>query len=125
MDERAALKRQYKENPPPAGIYRITNKANGKIFIGKGMNVRGRLNGQQVQLKWGSHPNRALQEDWNRYGPEHFAFEIIDYLPPAGDPQQDLGKDLEELERLWLAKLEPYGENGYNSPPIETHSAGA
>ena len=119
MNERAALKRQYKENPPPAGIYRITNKANGKILIGRGVNVQGKLNGQQAQLKWGSHRDRALQEDWNHYGPQQFAFEILDYLPPARDPQQDLRTDLEELERLWLAKLRPYGEKGYNSPPPE------
>ena len=115
VDERTVLKQRYKDNPPPAGIYQITNKANGKIFIGKGINVRGILNGQQAQLKWGSHRNRDLQQDWNHYGGEQFTFEVVDYLPPVNDPHQDLRADLAALEQLWLAKLEPYGEKGYNA----------
>lgn len=117
MDERAVLKRRYKENPPPAGIFRITNKVNGKTLIGKGANVCGILNGQRAQLKWGSHRNQMLQQDWNRFGPEQFTFEVLDYLQPTKDPQQDLRTDLAALEQLWLAKLQPYGEKGYNSIP--------
>jgi predicted transcriptional regulator len=119
MDERTAAKRRYKENPPPAGVFRITNKANGKIFIGKGMNVQGKLNGQQSQLKWGSHRNRGMQEDWNHFGPEQFSFEVLDYLPPPTDPRQDPQADLDALEQLWLSKLEPYGEKGYNDTPVK------
>jgi len=119
MDEKADIKRRYKENPPPAGIYKITNKGNGKILIGKGMNVAGILNGQQAQLKWGSHRNQALQADWNRFGSEHFEFEVVDYLQPAGDQREDLRNDLAELEQLWLTKLQPYGEKGYNSKPLK------
>jgi hypothetical protein len=119
MNEKADIKRRYKENPPPAGIYKITNKANGKIFIGKGINVRGILNGQQMQLKWGSHRNHALQEDWNHFGAERFEFEVLDYLQSTGDQREDLGTDLAALEQLWLAKLQPYGEKGYNSKPAK------
>jgi len=113
-DRKDILKKQYKQNPPPAGIFKITNKANGKVFIGKGMNVRGRLNGQELQLKWGSHHNKILQEDWNRFGPDQFIFEVIDYLDVATDPQQNLAADLADLEQLWMSKLQPYGDNGYN-----------
>jgi hypothetical protein len=118
MKANVDAKRRYKENPPPAGIYKITNKANGKVFIGKGINVRGILNGQQTQLKWGSHRNQALQEDWNRFGAEHFEFEVLDSLQPTGNEHEDLRADLAALEQLWLVKLQPYGERGYNSRPI-------
>jgi hypothetical protein len=117
MNERAAIRRRYKENPPPAGIYKITNKVNGKILIGKGINVRGILNRQQMQLKWGSHRNQALQEDWNRLGAENFEFEVVDHLLSTGDQHEDLRTDLAALEQLWLAKVQPYGEKGYNSEP--------
>jgi hypothetical protein len=119
MNERALIKRTYKENPPPAGIFKITNRVNGKILIGKGMNVRGILNSQQAQLKWGSHRNQALQGDWNRYGADQFAFEIADYLEPTNDAGKDLRADLDALLQLWLAKLEPHGEKGYNSMPVK------
>jgi hypothetical protein len=117
MNTKTALKRAYKQNPPAAGIYKITNNVTGRILIGHGQNVQGKLNGQQAQLKWGSHMNSELQQDWNTYGAEQFSFEIVDYLQPADNPQQDLEQDLSALEQLWLDKLQPYGEKGYHHPP--------
>ena len=114
MDRRTELKRRYKNNPPRSGIFRITNTVNGKAFIGKGMNVQGVLNGKQAQLNWDSHPNRELQQDWNRHGPEQFTCEVLDYLERVNDSQQDLQQELAALEVLWLEKLQPYGEKGYH-----------
>jgi hypothetical protein len=116
-DRKTALKRTYKENQPLAGVYKIMNRANGKIFVGKGMNVQGRLNGQLAQLKWGVHRNRALQAEWTRFGADSFDSEVIDYLDPPSDPQADLQRDLTELEALWLNKLQPYGDRGYHDLP--------
>jgi hypothetical protein len=117
MDRKTALKRAYKEHPPAAGIFRITNKANGKILIGKGLNVQGKLNAQYAQLQWGSHRNRALQQDWQQHGQEQFTLEVVDQLDPSDDPRQDVQQELAALEELWLDKLRPYGEKGYNAPP--------
>lgn len=117
--DKTALKRAYKENPPPAGIYQITNTANGKIFMGRGMNVRGILNSQHAQLKFGSHQNRAMQEDWNRYGDEKFSFEIVDQLSSTNKSPQEMREDLAALEELWLEKLQPYGERGYHKLPMK------
>lgn len=119
MDRKADLKRQYKENPPQAGVYKITNTTNGKVLLGKGMNVEGVLNRQKAQLRWGSHPRAGLQEDWKRLGQESFTFEVVDYLEAAKDPAQDAEKDLDGLFKLWLDKLEPFGERGYNEPAKE------
>lgn len=114
MTTRSELKRRYRENPPEAGIYRITNTANGKVFIGKSLNVRGKLNGQMFELKLGSHRNRALQKDWNEFGDGSFAFDVVDILKPADDPLRDMSEDLAALEEAWLEKLQPYGDRGYN-----------
>ena len=116
MNRRKALIREYKENPPPAGIFQITNTANGKILIGKGLNVQGKLNSSQLQLELKSHLNKALQKDWNYYGPENFVFEVLDYLD--GDVQlEKRHEELTALEELWLDKLQPYGDKGYNRKP--------
>lgn len=114
MTTRSELKRRYRENPPEAGIYRITNTANGKVFIGKSLNVRGKLNGQMFELKLGSHRNRALQRDWNEFGDGSFAFDVVDILKPDDDPLRDMSEDLAALEEAWLEKLQPYGDRGYN-----------
>lgn len=117
MNLKADLKRDYLQNPPPAGIYKITNTVNGKILVGKGLNVNGILNSQQSQLKWGGHMNPALQEDWNQFGAENFTFEVVDTLEPSNNPNQNPNQELEELFQLWLEKLHPYGDRGYNRPP--------
>jgi predicted transcriptional regulator len=115
-DRRKALKREYKENTL-AGVFQITNTSNGKIFIGKGMNGKGKLNSHQAQLKMGVHRNKGLQQDWNHYGAEQFTFEVLDYLEFRDDSPQKQQKDLLALEKLWLDKLRPYGEKGYNKKP--------
>jgi DNA-binding HxlR family transcriptional regulator len=117
MDRRKMLIREYKANPPPSGIFQITNRVNGKILIGSGMNVRGKINSHQAQLKMGVLRNKGLQEDWNTYGPDQFAFEVIDYLESDADSLQQQHEDLTTLEAIWLEKLQPYGEKGYNRPP--------
>jgi len=47
-------------------------------------------------------------------GEEKFAFEVLEELPERDNPNYDYSSDLETLEDLWLEKLEPYGESGYN-----------
>jgi predicted transcriptional regulator len=117
MDRRKMLIREYKENPPPAGIFRITNTANGKILIGKGPNVQGKLNSHLTQLKFKAHRNKALQEDWNQYGSEAFTFEVLDYLEEDAAHPGRQSEELSALEELWLDKLQPYGDKGYNRKP--------
>ena len=58
-----------------------------------------------------------LLEDWRRYGPDSFSFEILDVLPESDEPRADPKEELGVLESLWLERLQPYGEAGYNRPP--------
>jgi hypothetical protein len=117
MDRRKALIREYKQNPPPAGVYRITNTANGKILVGRGMNVQARLNSHQAQLSMACHRNKTLQQDWDRYGAEQFKFEVLDVLKLQNESPQQQQEELAALEEIWLDKLQPYGEHGYNKKP--------
>ncbi|GAK59095.1 transcriptional regulator, ArsR family [Candidatus Vecturithrix granuli] len=114
MDRRKELKLAYKQNPPPAGVFQIKNLVNGKIFLGSGLDVQGILNRHRSQLKFKSHRNKALQQDWNEYGPEQFSCEVLEYLESNDDPGYDARGDLTVLEELWLEKLQPYGEKGYH-----------
>lgn len=115
MIDKKELKRQYKETLPPMGIYQIKNLVNGKILIGYSKNLTGKFNSYKFQLNLGSHMNSGLQEDYKKYGEDKFSFEVIDYLEPKEGISYDYTKDLEALEELWLEKLQPYGEKGYNS----------
>jgi hypothetical protein len=113
MDKKE-IKNQYKQSPPKMGVYKVENLANGKIFISSGLNVQGKINSIKFQLNHGSYPNRELQNDFNSSGESNFKFEIIDYLDPKDEPGYDHTSDLKVLELMWIEKLQPFGEKGYN-----------
>ncbi len=105
--------RQYKENPPPMGIFQVKNLTNGKIFLGSGMDVKGKMNSCKFQLAHRSHMNKELQADFSLSGESNFSFEIIDTLEPNED-QSKIADELEALLQMWMEKLEPFDEKGYN-----------
>jgi hypothetical protein len=115
--DRKELIRRYKETRRPIGIFRVQNTLADKSFVGASLDLPSMLNRQRFQLVHGSHPNHALQQDWNRLGPEAFAFEVLDTLEPPERSDWDPSDDLAVLEQLWLDKLRPYGERGYNAEP--------
>jgi hypothetical protein len=96
------------------GIFRIVNTSNGKIFVDSSTNVPGKINRHKFALNHGSHISRSLQADWKEFGEDAFEFEVLEDVTPKEDQTYDYKADLEFLEDLWLEKLEPYGENGYN-----------
>ncbi len=112
--KKKGLKREYQQTHRPMGVYQIRNIVNDKVFVGASLDLPGIFNRHKFQFKMGNHPNRALQAEWSEFGAENFAFEILDELTPREDPSYDYREDLALLEELWLEKLEPYGERGYN-----------
>jgi len=114
MTDKAELKRKYKETEIPMGVYVIKNLINGNIFIGKNKNIQGRINRHKFELEHGFDEIKELQEDYNQHGLQNFSFEILDRLELKEDPAYDYKEDLIVLEELWLEKLQPFGERGYN-----------
>jgi hypothetical protein len=72
------------------------------------------LNRIRFELSVGSHDNSSLQKDWNHFGPDAFSFEILEVVKASDDPAFCLGDELTLLEQIWLEKLRPFGEPGYN-----------
>jgi hypothetical protein len=115
--DRKALTREYKQGHRPMGVYGIRNTVNGKVLVGAGKELPTQLNSQRARLSLGMHENAALQQDWNALGPKAFEFEILDTLVHSDEPGHDSAEDLRVLEALWLEKLSPYDERGYNVRP--------
>lgn len=113
-DRKKELKKEYKQNHRPMGVYQIRNIVNDKVLVGPSLDLPGIFNRQKLQLKMGSHPSAQLQAEWNEFGGESFAFEVLDELTPGSDRARDYREDLTFLEELWLERLQPYGERGYN-----------
>lgn len=114
MIDKKEAKRNYAASPRPMGVFAIRNAANGKSFVTASLDLPGSFNRHRFQLNAGVHKSRNLQADWNEIGEGGFEFEILEELPPRTEPGYDYSGDLEVLEDIWLEKLEPYGENGYN-----------
>src|SRR5262245_15339016 len=115
MKTRKEIHREYKERVKPSGIFQIKNLANGKLLLGSSLNLEGPLNKHRFMLKIGSHPNKELQKDWNELGPDQFTFEILEAIQIKDDPNFNLKDELTLLEDIWLEKLQPFGERGYNA----------
>ena len=114
MKSKKELNREYLERSKPAGVFQVKNTANGKILLGSSLNLEGALNGHKFTLKIGSHRNKELQDDWNKYGAENFVFEILETVQVRDYPNFNLSDELTLLEMIWLEKLQPFGEKGYN-----------
>ena len=110
------LKKNYQQTPRAIGVFLIRNNLNDKVFLAAGVDLHGLINRHKFQLTNGSHTNKQLQADWNEFGADNFAFEIVDELRPGAEA--DPRAEVEFLEKLWLEKLQPIGERGYNEPKL-------
>ena len=96
------------------GVFQIRNVTNERVFVASSMNLPGAFNSNRFQLEMGNHRNKMLQADWNELGADKFEFEILEEVPERSDTGYDYKADVEFLEDLWLEKLEPYDDRGYN-----------
>jgi hypothetical protein len=112
--DKAAAKRNYKLNHRPMGVFQIRNKTNDWVYVDSSINLPGTINRHTFALKAGIHASKPLQADWNELGEDAFEFETLEPVAPRDDPNYNYAADLEVLQDLWLEKLEPYGDKGYN-----------
>lgn len=81
------------------GIYKITNKVNGKSYIGQSINIERRFR---------EHCNRCEQQidqAIQKYGIDNFSFDIIEECLP---------EELNDREFFWITKENTIIPNGYN-----------
>lgn len=83
------------------GIYKITNKINGKSYIGQSINI--------VQ-RWKQHRTNAMVRTealylaFQKYGIENFSFEVLEECSE---------EELDQREQYYISFFNSY-ENGYN-----------
>jgi hypothetical protein len=114
-DNRAQIKRLYKQSAADMGVYQIRNTVNNRIFLECSKNLEGTRNSRLFQLKMGKIVfNRELQKDLTAFGAGSFEFSVLEVLGPP-QPGENVDRLLADLELQWLEKLQPFGERGYNS----------
>ena len=107
---RKALRVEYEQAPPAAGVYRIVNRATGRSLVGSTTNlgsVAGKLAFAKSTGKAGMF-FRRMQADIARHGIEALELEILDTLKPRPEStSREVEEDLATLEALWREKLGP------------------
>lgn len=102
-------KKTAKELNNDSGIYKITNKVNGKVYIGQSKNIKSRWNSYKSFVK---NPNKKepILIAMRKYGMENFDFEILEKCNI---------KDLDKLEKKYIKQYNSCryfkNSNGYNA----------
>lgn len=81
----------------------ITNKINGKKYIGKSVRIEKRLT-EHKRAKTNMAISKAIRE----YGPDSFSYEILELC------SEDM---LDDRESYWIDYYNTYSGNGYNAAP--------
>lgn len=113
---RAELRRRFKEEGRPMGVYAFRNTANGKVLVGASANLPGSRNSLRFQLTMGATATGSCRRSGTR-GEADFTWEALHEL--TLEPGRDTREELDALERLWLDELRSWGARGYNRPPAE------
>lgn len=88
------------------GIYCIVSKIDGKVYVGKSIDIAARCSYHFRDLKQKKHSNRHLQNAYNLYGRGNFQYKIIELCS---------NEALKELEGKYIRILNALDENfGYN-----------
>lgn len=115
LDRRKELKQLAREIKIEAGVFQVRNLRNGKVWVHAVPDLKS-MKGVEFQLGMGSHVCKPLQKEWNEYGADAFAFEVLEVLEEPETGYFDKKDALKKLKARWLEKLQPFGDRGYNSP---------
>ena len=99
---------KYEGHSLKSGIYKITNKLNGRIYIGSAKRFKERWQSHVYSLRNQKHNNSFLQADFNKCGEEAFVFEVLEVTE---------GKTKEErllIEEVYIGQYYDKGNSCYN-----------
>lgn len=110
-EQRRRLKEEYKTRKRVAGVFRVANTGNGRVFLGSCLDAERPLRRMRFELQLGSFRNQSLQRDFTQWGEDAFRFEVVETVPADAE---DISDRLEQLEMKHLAALDrdtAYNEN--------------
>ena len=81
------------------GIYSITSKNNGKVYVGQSIDINKRWKGHLSHLKHNKHYSQDLQDTYNKYGEEDLIFKVLEEV-------NDVNL-LTEKEKYWMDNINP------------------
>ena len=110
MKDRLTTKRDGLPTFAGSGVYSITNRRTGKLYVGSAFVVSRRLYHHRERLRKGTHENQYLQRAWNKYGEAAFRLDVVEACPPSR---------VLKREQFWMDKTDSYNRQyGYNICPV-------
>lgn len=103
------------------GLYMIHCLENDYRYYGESSNISGRLASHKSMLRRKIHPNKFLQEDWNRFSEDNFAIYVL-YIGKEWEERvlrlkresELIGRDLEKCYNFYESPSKRIGElNGF------------
>jgi hypothetical protein len=107
--DKSTAKKNYKQAKRPMGVYRIRNTRNDKSYVGFSTDLPARISRHKAELKFGSHRNAELMEEWNSSGESSFEFEVLDELGHKEVSSDEPIEELHMLAEMWIHKLQDEG----------------
>lgn len=92
-------------------VYAIANTVTGRRYVGATRDLDTRLQAHRAAFRRGANRPVDMQADWDRYGPDAFAFETLEVFPSLGG--------VRESEDRWIAEATRTG-GAYNRSPWST-----
>ena len=114
MINKKELRKEYKNQKHPAGLFAVKNKLDNKMFIGISLNLPAKIRGITFELELGSHAYSNMADDYKRLGKEQFDIFILDQIEVKDETDRELRTELETLETMWVEKLKSEGVSFYN-----------
>lgn len=114
MKTKKELKTAYREMKPIMGVFQVKNLSNQKVFIDQSLDMDSKWRRHQMELKIGSHRNKALQKEWNEMGEKVFVFEVLFELKRADEEGINYQKELQTLLELVLEEIDSDSAAMYN-----------
>ncbi len=100
-----------RDYPSFAGVYKFTNKTNGKVYIGETKHMRNRMSKYRHKRKTGEI--HLISRAFHKYGFENFKYDVLESFP-LGTPKSTLL----DREEFWIRIYNALDkEIGYNILP--------
>ncbi len=98
-------------------IYRITNKINGRFYVGSSISLYTRYQNYKSCARAEKADNVLIQRAMRKHGFNNFTFDILEEVVP--DKSTLLSR-----EQYWIDKLKPFYPVGYNVAPLSSSCLG-
>ena len=106
MKTKKELKDEYKQMEFSMGVFQVKCTVNGKSFIDNSVDMKSKWNRHKMELKFGNHRNKDLQNDWSQFGEDKFEFEVLSELKKnEKEVNVNYNKELKSLQDMLLEEL--------------------